>query len=161
VTYIYYTYSSLQLLWRTSIIQFSAVPVTYSHAHLNVLILLFFIFLTVTKVCLEPFSSPTDTTSACDSVVKQPTFLTYITHSYTVGVYMNKRFKRKRKRFNLLKTKRNLLYIRISPYRAVNTFHHGYKTQSVNDVQSKSRCLFWVPYKTLNAKRAPCRIFEC
>ena len=30
---------------------------------------------------------------------------------------------------NLLKTKRNLLYIRISPYRAVNTFHHCYKNQ--------------------------------
>jgi len=29
---------------------------------------------------------------------------------------------------NHLKTKRNLLYIRhYSPYRAVNTFHHGYK----------------------------------
>jgi hypothetical protein len=26
---------------------------------------------------------------------------------------------------------------RISPYRAVNTFHHGYKNQSVNDVHSK------------------------
>jgi hypothetical protein len=60
---------------------------------------------------------------------------------------------------NLLKTKRNLLYIRIQPYRAVNTFHHVYKNQSVNDVYSKRRCLFWDPYKTLNAKRAPCRIF--
>jgi hypothetical protein len=27
----------------------------------------------------------------------------------------------------------------ISPYRAVNTFHQSYKTQSVNDVQSKCR----------------------
>ena len=41
--------------------------------------------------------------------------------------------------FNLLKTKRNLLYIR---NQSVNTFHHGYKNQSVNDVYSKSRCLF-------------------
>jgi hypothetical protein len=32
-----------------------------------------------------------------------------------------------------------LLY---SPHRAVNTSHHGYKNQSVNDAQSKSRCLF-------------------
>jgi hypothetical protein len=32
---------------------------------------------------------------------------------------------------NLLKTKRNLLYTGISPYRAVNTSHHGYKNQSV------------------------------
>jgi len=23
------------------------------------------------------------------------------------------------------------------------------------------RCLFWDAYKTLNAKREPCRIFEC
>jgi hypothetical protein len=29
----------------------------------------------------------------------------------------------------------------ISLYRAVNTFHHGYKNQLVNDVYSKSRCL--------------------
>ena len=35
---------------------------------------------------------------------------------------------------NLLKPKRNLLYRRISPYRAVNTFHHGYKNQSVGVV---------------------------
>ena len=62
---------------------------------------------------------------------------------------------------NLLKTKRNLLYIRNETYRTVNTFHHGYKNQSVNDVQSKSRCLFWDTYKTINAKRAPCRILEC
>jgi hypothetical protein len=48
---------------------------------------------------------------------------------------------------------------RIGPYRAVNTFHHGYKTQSVNDVYSKSHCLFWDRYKTLKAKRAPCRSF--
>jgi len=40
-------------------------------------------------------------------------------------------------------------------------FHHGYKNHSVYDVYSKSRCLFWDPYKTLNAKWAPCRIFEC
>jgi hypothetical protein len=29
-----------------------------------------------------------------------------------------------------------------SPYRAVNTFHHGYKNQSVNDVYRKGRSLF-------------------
>jgi hypothetical protein len=49
----------------------------------------------------------------------------------------------------------------ISPYRAVNSFHHGYKNRSANDVYSKSHCLFWDPYKTLNTKQAPCRIFEC
>jgi hypothetical protein len=61
---------------------------------------------------------------------------------------------------NLLKTKRNLFIYGIKPYRAVNTFHHGYKNQSANDVQSKGHCLFWDLYKTLNAKRATCRIFE-
>jgi len=34
------------------------------------------------------------------------------------------------------------------------------KNQSVDGVYSRSRCLFWDPYKTLSAKRAPCRIFE-
>jgi hypothetical protein len=48
-----------------------------------------------------------------------------------------------------------------SPYRAVNTFHHGYKNQSVNDVESKGRCLFLDPHKTVKAKRAPFRIFDC
>ena len=45
-------------------------------------------------------------------------------------------YKRNLRCANLLKTKRNLLYTieGISPYRAVNTFHHGYKNQSVNDV---------------------------
>jgi hypothetical protein len=41
---------------------------------------------------------------------------------------------------NLLKMKRNLLLYGISPYRAVNTFYHGYKTQTVNDVYNKSSC---------------------
>ena len=36
----------------------------------------------------------------------------------------------------------------ISPYRAVNTFHNVYKNQSLNDVYSKDRGLFWDPYKT-------------
>jgi hypothetical protein len=46
-------------------------------------------------------------------------------------------------KFNLLKTRRNLLHTS-----AVNTFHHGYKNHSVNDVYSKGRCLFLDPYKT-------------
>jgi hypothetical protein len=58
---------------------------------------------------------------------------------------------------NPLKTKHNLLYIWNSPYRAVNTFHH----RLVEDVYSRGRYLFWDPYKTLNAKWAPCRISEC
>ena len=33
-------------------------------------------------------------------------------------------------------------------YRALNTFHHSYKNQSINDVYSKGRCLFRDTYKT-------------
>ena len=35
-----------------------------------------------------------------------------------------------------------------SPYRAVNTFHLGYKNQSVYAVSGTSRCLFSDKYKT-------------
>ena len=35
------------------------------------------------------------------------------------------------------------LYKQINAYRAVNTFHHRYKNQSVNAVYTKGRCLFW------------------
>ena len=35
---------------------------------------------------------------------------------------------------NLLKIKSNRLYIIYQSYRAVNTFHQGYKNQSVHDV---------------------------
>jgi len=49
--------------------------------------------------------------------------------------------------FNPLKTKRRLLYL-TSPYRAVNTFHLGYKNQSVCAVSGTSRCLFADKYKT-------------
>jgi len=34
------------------------------------------------------------------------------------------------------------LYIKTSPYRAVNTLRLGYKNQSVNAVQGNNRCLF-------------------
>jgi len=37
---------------------------------------------------------------------------------------------------------------RLSPYRAVNTFHLGYKNQSVYAVSGTSRCLFPDKYKT-------------
>jgi hypothetical protein len=47
----------------------------------------------------------------------------------------------------------------ISPYRAVNTLQHSYKNQSVNDILSRSCCLFRGPYKTLNATRAPCTVY--
>jgi len=49
---------------------------------------------------------------------------------------------------SLLKTNRRLLYLRPSPYRAVNTFNLGYKNQSVYAVSGTSRCLFSDKYKT-------------
>ena len=45
-------------------------------------------------------------------------------------------------KINPLKTKRRLLYLRPRSYRAVNTFHLGYKNQSVYAVSGTSRCLF-------------------
>ena len=45
--------------------------------------------------------------------------------------------------FKPLQTKRSP-----SPYRAVNTFHLGYKNQSVYAVSGTSRCLFSDKYKT-------------
>jgi hypothetical protein len=53
--------------------------------------------------------------------------------------------------FNPLNTKRRLLYLKTqfaSSYRAVNTFHLGYKNQSVYAVSGTSRCLFSDKYKT-------------
>ena len=49
---------------------------------------------------------------------------------------------------NPLKTKRRLPYLKALPYRAVNTFHLGYKNQSVYAVSGTSRCLFSDKYKT-------------
>jgi len=49
---------------------------------------------------------------------------------------------------NSLKTKRVPLYLKTHPYRAVNTFHLGYKNQSVYVVSGTSRCLFTDKYKT-------------
>ena len=45
---------------------------------------------------------------------------------------------------NPVKTKRRLPYLKLRPssYRAVNTFHLGYKIQSVYVILGKSRCLF-------------------
>ena len=45
-------------------------------------------------------------------------------------------------------TKRRPLYLKPSFYRAVNTFHLGYKNQSVYAVSGTSRCLFSDKYKT-------------
>jgi len=49
---------------------------------------------------------------------------------------------------NLLKTKRRPLYLKPSPYRAVNTFHLGYRNQPVYAVSGTIRCLFSDKYKT-------------
>jgi len=43
---------------------------------------------------------------------------------------------------NLVKMKRIRFIQGPSPYRAVNTFHLGYKNQSVYAVSGTSRCLF-------------------
>ena len=48
---------------------------------------------------------------------------------------------------NPLKTKRRPFYLKTSPYRAVNTFHLGYKNQSVYAVSGTSPCLFSDKYK--------------
>ena len=50
--------------------------------------------------------------------------------------------------FNPLNTKRRLLCLNTQLYRAVNTFHLGYKNQSVYAVSGTSRCLFSDKYKT-------------
>ena len=47
-----------------------------------------------------------------------------------------------------LKPNRRPFYLKPSPYRAVNTFHPGYKNQSVYAVSGTSRCLFSDKYKT-------------
>ena len=49
---------------------------------------------------------------------------------------------------NPLKTKHRPLCLIPSPYRAVNTFHLGYKNQSVYAVSGTSHCLFSDKYKT-------------
>jgi hypothetical protein len=44
--------------------------------------------------------------------------------------------------FNPLKTKRRLLYLKSSPYSAVNAFYLGYKNQSVHVIWGRCRRLF-------------------
>ena len=46
---------------------------------------------------------------------------------------------------NYLNTKRAFL-----AYRAVNVLRLGFKNQSVNPVQGKSRCLFWDPHEHIH-----------
>ena len=48
---------------------------------------------------------------------------------------------------------------RTSPYRAVNTFHLGYKNQSAYTVSGTSRCLFSDKYKT--HKHSVGRAYSC
>jgi len=49
---------------------------------------------------------------------------------------------------NPLKTKRRLLYLKTQSVCAVNTFHLGYKNQTVYAVSDTSRCLFSDNYNT-------------
>ena len=52
--------------------------------------------------------------------------------------------------YQLTLQRRNIICLiqGLSPYRAVNTFHLGYKNQSVYAVSGTSRCLFSDKYKT-------------
>ena len=50
--------------------------------------------------------------------------------------------------FNPLNTKLRLLHLKTQFYRAVNTFHLGYKKESVYAVSGTSRCLFSDKRKT-------------
>jgi len=50
--------------------------------------------------------------------------------------------------FNPLKTNVRSLYLKAHSYRAVNTFHRGYKNQSIYAVSGTSRFLFSDKYKT-------------
>jgi hypothetical protein len=58
-----------------------------------------------------------------------------------------------------LETSRILFYLETSPYRAVNTFHLGYKNQLVHAVSGTSRCLFSDKYKTY--KYSVGRAYSC
>ena len=63
-------------------------------------------------------------------------------------VFSHVRNRQDESKINRLKTKSRPLYLRPSLYRAVNTFHLGYKNQSVYAVSGTSRCLFSDKYKT-------------
>jgi hypothetical protein len=58
-----------------------------------------------------------------------------------------------------LKTKRRPLYLRPSPYRAVNTFHLGYKNRSFYAVSGTSRCLFSDKYSV--GRAYSCWMLNC
>ena len=54
-------------------------------------------------------------------------------------------------KFSHLRTKPILVIQRLSPYRAVNTLHFGYKTQYVNDVKGKVTVFCETRTKYINA----------
>ena len=60
-----------------------------------------------------------------------------------------------------LKRKRRPLYLRPSPYRAVNTFHLRYKNQSVYAVRCTSRCFSQINAKHINTMWAERTVVEC
>jgi hypothetical protein len=62
---------------------------------------------------------------------------------------------------NLLKTKRRLLYLRPSSYRAVNTFQLGYKNQSIYEEVAQVAVCSVINTKHINTVWAERTVVEC
>ena len=100
----------------------------------------------ILKRCPSHLTLTVFITSDCYVRLNQNAALTYIYICFTFS-------------FNPLNTRRRLLYLKTSSYRAVNTFHLGYKNRSVYDVSGTSRCLFSDKYKT--HKHSVGRTYSC